>query len=162
MTTRTKIICTIGPACNSLEKIIELCQAGMQVARVNFSHGNHAEHLVVIENLKEARRRLGIPLAIMLDTKGPEIRVGKIKNGTMDLHAGQHLTLLAHEVEGDENGISIIPGFLFSHLKMGMRVLFDDGYLSSEIISIDANKVVVRIANNGHLKNRQRGQYPRC
>jgi pyruvate kinase len=153
MATRTKIICTIGPSCNTLEKIIELCQAGMNVARLNFSHGTYDEHLAVIQHLKVARKQLGIPLAIMLDTKGPEIRVGKIKGGFMDLHPGQLLPLLPHEVEGDINGITILPSFLLEHLHVGMKVLFDDGYILSKIVKIDQGVVVVEIINHGHLKS---------
>ncbi|MBA2728608.1 MAG: pyruvate kinase [Parachlamydiaceae bacterium] len=153
MATRTKIICTIGPSCNTLEKIIDLCRAGMNVARLNFSHGTYAEHLSVIQSLKEARQQLGIPLAIMLDTKGPEIRVGKIKDGFIDLHPGQLLSLLPEEIEGDINGISIHPSFILEHLRIGMRVLFDDGYILSKIVKSDQNGVIVEIINLGHLKS---------
>src|SRR5262245_39270523 len=131
MVRRTKIICTIGPACSSLEKIIELCHAGMNVARLNFSHGTHQDHAQVINYLKQSRQELGIPLAIMLDTKGPEIRVGKIVAGGINLHAGQLLPLLSEEIEGDERGITIYPTFLLRHFWKGMRILFDDGYISS-------------------------------
>jgi pyruvate kinase len=153
MTTRSKIICTIGPSCNTLEKILDLCRAGMNVARINFSHGTHEEHQIVIENLKEARKQLGIPLGIMLDTKGPEIRIGKIKYGLINIVAGQKLLLLSEEIEGDANGISILPGFILKHFWPGMRVLFDDGYISSTVLQVDSNGVLVEINNCGHLKS---------
>lgn len=153
MSTRTKIICTIGPSCNSLEKIIELCRAGMNIARLNFSHGSYPEHLVVIQHLKEAREQLGIPLAILLDTKGPELRVGKIKEGSLQLHAGQLLPLLMTEVEGDAEGISIHPSFALQHLALGMHVLFDDGYISSKVVKINDDGVIVELVNPGHLKS---------
>ena len=109
MPTKTKIICTIGPAVNTLEKMIQLMQAGMSVARLNFSHGTHEEHLNTIKNLKEARRILEKPLAIMLDTKGPEIRLGKIKEGSVFLPAGHQWLLVNEDIEGDETQARIVP-----------------------------------------------------
>lgn len=153
MPNRTKIICTIGPACNSLEMIRALCEAGMNVARLNFSHGSHEEHLTVINLLKQARKELGLPLSIMLDTKGPEIRIGKIKNGGIQLHIGQHLRLVPEEIEGDENGVSLNPGFLLGHFWVGMRILFDDGYISSKVIKVDHSGAIVEIGSHGLLKS---------
>jgi pyruvate kinase len=148
--TRTKIICTIGPACNTYEKIVGLCKAGMDVARINFSHGTHEEHLKVINHLKNARRELKIPLAIMLDTKGPEIRVGKIPGGEISLEAGQHLRLKRDD-NPDGEGIPIAPGFVLKLLTVGTCVLFDDGYISSNVVSSDERGVVVKIEKNGIL-----------
>ena len=107
---RTKIICTIGPSVNTLEKMIELMEAGMNVARLNFSHGTQEEHLLSIKYLKEARERLKQPLAIMLDTKGPEIRLGKFKDGQALLKNGQSFHLLKEEVLGDETQATLTPG----------------------------------------------------
>src|SRR5690349_12384903 len=122
MRTRTKIVCTMGPAVNSLEKILELIQAGMNVARLNFSHGSHAEHLKTINLLKQAREIAQVPLAIMLDTKGPEIRTGIFKdNRTIQLEKGMTVTLVCAEdnVEGDELSIPINPGHILQALKPG-------------------------------------------
>ncbi|MBA3603800.1 MAG: pyruvate kinase [Parachlamydiaceae bacterium] len=152
-TTRTKIICTIGPACNTYEKIIELCKAGMDVARVNFSHGTHEEHLKVFNLLKQVRRELGIPLAIMLDTKGPEIRVGKIPQGEIQLEVGQQIYLRSAEDESMPEGIPIVPGFILKLLTVDTRVLFDDGYISSHVVSTDDNGVTVEVDNNGILRS---------
>lgn len=154
--TRTKIICTIGPACNSFEMILQLCKAGMDVARLNFSHGQHEDHLIVIEHLKKARAQLGIPLAIMLDTKGPEIRVGVIEAGPITLNAGQLVRLCSEEdLPNHPGAIPITPGFVVKLLTVGTRVLFDDGYISSHVVSIEDQTVTVIIDNNGTLSSRK-------
>lgn len=150
---KTKIICTIGPSVDSLEKILELIHAGMNVARINFSHGTHEEHLKVIQNLKIARDQLKKPLAIMLDTKGPEIRLGKIKEGSVILKPGQSWLLLNHEVLGDENQVSILPHDIPEQLHIGTQVLFDDGYISSMVVEKKDNGVVVEINNGGLIRS---------
>ena len=153
--TRTKMICTIGPAVSSYEKILELIKAGMNVARLNFSHGDHKQHAKTIETLKKAREKVKKPLAILLDTKGPEIRVGLIKNDTLTLEKGQKLQLLKQEREGDENGVSLFPGSVVDDIKTGMTILFDDGYISSKVIETHSDHVVVKIENSGVLKSRK-------
>lgn len=150
---RTKIICTMGPSVNSLEMITALAEAGMSVARLNFSHGTHAEHLEVIKMIKEVRTKLKRPIAIMLDTKGPEIRLRRIKNGSVFLSAGHHWLLVKEEVEGDEKRISISPPFVLDRLKVGMRLLFDNGYISSHIVEISSEGVTVEIENGGILSS---------
>src|ERR1700691_3989606 len=107
--TRTKIICTMGPAVSAYEKILELIDAGMNVARINFSHGTHEEHKKVIENLKKAREAKKMPLAIMVDTKAPEIRLGNMENGAVPVQAGQKILLVKKEVVGDDKQISLTP-----------------------------------------------------
>ncbi len=153
MMTRTKIICTIGPAVNTLEKIIQLIEAGMSVARLNFSHGNHDEHLTIINHIKEARKRLQKPLAIMLDTKGPEIRIGKIKGGEVQLHAGQKWRLVKASLEGDAEKVSISPGFILDELQNGEKILFDDGYIESHVVDKTSEGIVVEIYNSGAIKS---------
>lgn len=150
--TRTKVICTIGPACNTYEKIIGLCKAGMNVARLNFSHGTHDEHLIVINHLKNARRELGMPLAIMLDTKGPEIRIGKLHEGEIALQKGDRLSLIdAEKVPPGPMQIPIHPGSILQLIPVGTQVLFDDGYISSQVVSSDSEGVMVEIDNPGLL-----------
>jgi pyruvate kinase len=153
MTCRTKIICTIGPAVSSYEKICELIQAGMNVARLNFSHGTYEEHSAVIETLKEARRKLKVPLAIMLDTRGPEVRVGQIENGSVKLEKGARIKLLNHDAVGNQEGISLRPLGILKDLPVGTRILFDDGYISSLIVETLPEGVVVEIENGGLLKS---------
>lgn len=152
MTTRTKIICTMGPAVNSIDKIIELIEAGMNVARLNFSHGTKEEHEIVINNLKEARQRTGKPLAIMLDTKGPEIRLGVIKNGEITLNAKDRWLLVKDPVIGDENQANLTPPNILDCVSLGTRILFDDGYISSHIVEISERGVLVQIDNGGKIK----------
>ena len=149
--TRTKIICTIGPSVNSTEKMIALMEAGMNVARLNFSHGTHGTHQMTIDMLKEARLKLKRPLAIMLDTKGPEIRVRKVKDGQITLKQGD-IYLLSDDGEG-EHRIVIDPSFILNDLQIGTRVLFDDGYISSHVIEKTSNGVLVLIENGGVLKS---------
>jgi pyruvate kinase len=153
MQTRTKIICTIGPATNSLEKIMQLMEAGMNVARLNFSHGTHPEHLTTIKYLKEARIALNKPLAIMLDTKGPEIRLGKIEGGIINLHAGQKWRLVKQEVIGNQEQVSIVPGSVMENILPGTRILFDDGYVSSQVLEADTEGLLVQIENPGTIRS---------
>src|SRR5262245_42860460 len=153
MSIRTKIICTIGPSVDSLDRMIELVQAGMNIARLNFSHGTHAEHLQAINNLKEVRRRLKIPLAIMLDTKGPEIRIGKIQNDLLTLLPGHRWQLVKESVEGNATRVSITPGSILEQVKLGTTILFDDGYISSSVVDISREAVTVEIHNGGIIKS---------
>lgn len=152
MLTRTKIVCTIGPAVSSYEKMVELIEAGMNVARLNFSHGTQEEHFLAIQNLKKAREATQKPLAIMLDTKGPEIRVGKVVGGALSLQAKQRLRLVAQETESAEE-IPIHPIEVLDSLTVGMKILFDDGYISSQVVEKGAHSVVIEIQNNGVLKS---------
>lgn len=149
MRTRTKIICTMGPAVNTLEKIKELMQAGMTVARLNLSHGTHDEHKQVIELLKLAREQLALPLAIMLDTKGPEIRLGKIGEPALQLTKGHRWTLVKEPIVGDTQRVFVNPPSVLEQLKVGMTVLFDNGYISSKVVEINLEGVVVEIQNAG-------------
>lgn len=153
MTARTKIICTIGPSVNTLEMISKLIEAGMNVARLNFSHGTYQEHTEVIGYIKEARRYLKKPVAIMLDTKGPEIRIGKIKNGEVKLSSGQKWFLLKEQIEGDSEKVTVTPGFILDQIKDGETILFDDGYISSKAIAVTAEGVLVEINNAGTIKS---------
>ncbi|MDP1879336.1 MAG: pyruvate kinase [Parachlamydiaceae bacterium] len=150
---KTKIICTIGPSVNTLEKMLSLIEAGMDVARLNFSHGTHLEHLNSIKLLKEAREKMGSPLAIMLDTKGPEIRLGKLKEGQISLVAGQNWKLSINEFEGDEHSVSVFPGTVLAQLDIGTRVLFDDGYIGSAVIEKLDDGVIVQISNSGSIRS---------
>lgn len=153
MAARTKIICTIGPSVNTLEKISKLIEAGMNVARLNFSHGAYAEHLTMINYIKEARAYLKKPVAIMLDTKGPEIRIGKIKNGEVSLKSGQKWLLVKEQIEGNEERVTINPGYILEQIKEGETILFDDGYISSKVIAVTADGVVVETTNGGLIKS---------
>jgi pyruvate kinase len=153
MRTRTKIICTIGPAVSSYEKILELIDAGMNVARLNFSHGTHEEHAQVIERLKKARIQKKVPLAIMLDTKGPEIRIGRVKGDSVPLPLKQKILLVKEDVEGDSNRLHVTPALALDALQVGMSVLFDDGYITTHVIEKRKEGVVVEVLNPGPIKS---------
>lgn len=153
MIRRTKIICTIGPSVNTFEKIIELIEAGMDGARLNFSHGNHEEHLIVFNRLKEARKQLKKPLSIILDTKGPEIRIGKIKNKEEHLKSGQRWLLVKETIEGDSERVSITPSSVLDEIKEGTTILFDDGYISSNVIARTPEGILVEIRNGGIIRS---------
>ncbi len=155
MLTRTKIICTIGPAVSDPESIRALIKAGMNVARLNFSHGEHADHAKVIDMVKEAREEMDVPIAIMLDTKGPEIRVGDVENGFCSVPPRHHWRLVKDSVLGNAERISVRPPHVLDLLEVGMTVLFDNGYISSTVISRDAEGVVVEIENGGIIKSRK-------
>ena len=150
---RTKIICTIGPSVNSLEKMIQLMENGMSVARINFSHGTHEEHEKTIALLKETREKLQRPLAIMLDTKGPEIRLGKIKEGQVELKTGQRWFLQKEEIVGDETKVTILPANIIDQLKIGTQILFDDGHLSSSVIEKNQEGILVELHNGGSIRS---------
>ncbi|CCB91659.1 pyruvate kinase [Waddlia chondrophila 2032/99] len=152
MACRTKIICTIGPAVNTYDKICALIKAGMNVARLNFSHGSYEEHFSVIEMLKRARKELQVPLAILLDTSGPEVRVGKIQDGEIKVNKGERLRLLDKEVLGGNGVISVNPPGILKGLSVGAQVLFDDGYISSRVKEVAEEWVELEIENYGVLK----------
>jgi len=153
---RTKIVCTIGPASNSDEKMTELLDAGMSVARLNFSHGTHEEHKVVIEKLKSVRKRAGVPLAILLDTKGPEVRVGQLPSGSMQLAEGKQYWLVETVKPGNLDEIPINPPIILKDVKKGTSVLFDDGAISSTVTKVDPDKgVLIRVNNSGKLSSRK-------
>ena len=104
---KTKIICTIGPASNSLKTLKEMCNVGMNVARLNFSHGTHDEHQIVIDNIKKVREELDLPIAIMLDTKGPEYRIGTFKDGKVTVNDGEMFTFTTDDIVGDNKKVSV-------------------------------------------------------
>ena len=152
MHTRTKIVCTIGPAVASYEKMVALIEAGMNVARLNFSHGTHEEHERNIKNLKKARQQTKRPLALMLDMKGPKIRVEKIKNDALTLQPKQRIRLV-EKGDGTANAIPFHPFEVAQALHPGTRILFDDGYIIGEVVEVDEKGVVVEIQNSGVLKS---------
>lgn len=150
--TRTKIICTIGPSVNTLESMIELIGAGMDVARLNFSHGTHQEHAKSIEHLKKAREITQRPLAILLDTKGPEIRIGKTPQDALKVEPGMRLKLAAKE-SSEAHTIPLHPIGVLENIHPGMKILFDDGYIESEVIECTKKEALIEVLNAGVLKS---------
>lgn len=160
MTIRTKIICTIGPAVRSFEKIMELIATGMNVARINFSHGDYQTHESVIETLKRARKEAGVPMAIMLDTKGPEVRIGEIADGGIHLEKGDRLILTPEEIIGTTEKVTIRPGYILEQLEPGAAILFDDGYICSHFIERRPEGILVSIDDGGFLKSGKGVNFP--
>ncbi len=152
--TRTKVICTIGPSVASPEKILELIDAGMNVARINFSHGNYDDHKKVIDMLKKAREKRGVPLAIMLDTKGPEIRIGEISGGEIAVVTGDKLVLVEIPTTAKDE-IQIVPEGILKDIDEDVSVLFDDGYITSKVIAKEKGRITVKILNSGKIKSRK-------
>ncbi len=151
MFTRTKIVCTIGPSVNSFENICALIDAGMDVARLNCSHGTHEEHAKSIALLKKAREEKNKPLALMLDLRGPKICVGDIQNGALSLKTGQRICLV-EKGDGSPEAIELNPFEVIQALKPGMKILFDDGSIISEVVEVLERRIVVEIQNPGVLK----------
>lgn len=160
MSIRTKIICTIGPSVSSYEKIRELIDAGMNVARINFSHGSYEEHEQIILNIKKARKDANVPIAIMLDTKGPEVRLGVIAGGSAQLVTGQKWLLVGEEIQGNQEQVTIRPGYVLDRVLVGSKVLFDDGYICSQVLEKREDGVVVEIENSGEIKTGKGVNFP--
>ncbi len=152
----------MGPSVNSLEKAIHLIQSGMDVARLNFSHGSHDEHGNIISILKEAREKTQRPLAIMLDTKGPEIRLGKVPKGGIPVNPGSRITLIKEQMEGTSEKISIRPDFVLDHLKVGTIVLIDNGYILSKVVEVGPEGIVLEIENTGVIYSSKGVNIPNC
>lgn len=153
MKNKTKIICTIGPAVATEERMIALINAGMNCARLNFSHGTHEEHEVILDRLQKVRKDLKVPLAIMLDTKGPEIRLGKIAGGEFFLKQGDHWKLVKDKVEGNEERVTITPAFVVDQVKVGTRILFDDGYFSTVVVAKTDDWLEIEVENGGLIRS---------
>lgn len=150
---KTKIICTIGPTSDNSEMIEQLMLCGMNAARLNFSHGDYEEHRKRIEKIKIIREKLNKPVAIMLDTKGPEIRTGKFKEGKVELSEGSKFTFTTREVIGDETICSISYSNLPSDLKQGDTILVDDGLVGFGVDRIEGTEVFCTILNSGVIGN---------
>ena len=149
---KTKIVCTMGPNTDNREIMKELALNGMDVARFNFSHGDHAEHKHRLEILDSVREELGIPIASLLDTKGPEIRTGKLKDGKkVTLKEGDLYTLTTEEIVGDETRGYINYAGLAEDVKPGDRILIDDGLIELHVREVNGTDIVCRIENGGEL-----------
>ncbi len=157
---RTKIVCTIGPASRSLETILAMIDAGMDVARINLSHADRQTHAATIALLKEAMARSGKQVAIMLDTKGPEIRVGTFASGRVHLEAGATFTLTTQPVPGTERQVFVPYQQLTEQVAPGALLLLDDGKITMEVESVGASEVRCRVLNGGYLSDRKKLTLP--
>ncbi|MEG0254277.1 MAG: pyruvate kinase [Vagococcus sp.] len=154
---KTKIVCTIGPASETVETLVELMNNGMNVARLNFSHGDFEEHGARIKNIREAAKITGQTIAILLDTKGPEIRTNNMKDGIVELSTGDVVRIAMEEVEGTKEKFSVTYSELINDVEVGSHILLDDGLIDLEVIEIDKanNELVTKVLNEGVLKNKK-------
>ena len=155
---QTKIICTIGPISDSKVEMRKLINAGMDVMRMNFSHGDHAQHLGRLETLKSLNKELGTYVASLLDTKGPEVRTHLFKNGKVTIKEDSEVTIHMEEILGDEFNISVSYSKLYEDVKPGELIIVDDGYLSLLVMDVDFDKKTIRtVAQNDHTIKDRRG-----
>ena len=157
---KTKIICTIGPACDDEETLTRMCEAGMNVARLNFSHGTHEEHLVLIDLIKRVREKLNLPIAIMLDTKGPEYRIKTFRDKKVRLNDGDTFTFTTEDIIGDETRVSVTYPNLTKDLSVGDRILVNNGLVIFDVERIEETNVVCRVVSGGELSDRKSMNFP--
>jgi pyruvate kinase len=152
---KTKIVCTLGPATDPKGVIEDIIKKGMNVARYNFSHGTHDEHLVRINDIKKLRDELETPVALLLDTKGPEIRIKKFKEGKVTLKKGDFFTLTTRDIEGDDKQVSVTYENLPEDVNRGNNILIDDGLIELKVINKNKTDVECEILNGGDISNRK-------
>ena len=153
---KTKIVCTLGPATDKEEVLEQLITGGMNVARCNFSHGSYDEHTVRINKVKELREKHGKSTAVMLDTKGPEIRLGLFREHEVVLEAGQNFVLYCtEEHEGDKDGVSITYPELSQDVEDGTTILIDDGLVEMEVVEHSPECIVCQVKNGGKVSDRK-------
>ena len=157
---KTKIVCTIGPASENEATLTAMCQAGMNVARLNFSHGSHPEHKKKIDLIKAVREKLDLPIAIMLDTKGPEYRIGLFENARVTIQEGQDFTFTVEDVMGDETRVSVNYKGLNKDLKVGNIVTVNNGMVKFCVESIDGPNIHCKCLTGGDLSNRKSMSFP--
>ena len=157
---KTKIICTIGPSSENEEVLTQMCLAGMNVARLNFSHGTYPEHEKKIELIKRVREKLGLPIAILLDTKGPEYRIKTFASGKVEIAEGADFTFTVDEVEGDETKVSVNYKALNKDLKPGDTVTVNNGMVKFEVQEIVGSDIRCKCLIGGTLSNRKSMSFP--
>ena len=150
---KTKIICTIGPACDSEKSLTELCLAGMNVARLNFSHGTHEQHLEKINRIKAVREKLNMPIAIMLDTKGPEYRIKTFEDGKIELNDGDTFTFTTEEIIGNQERVSVNYKGLINDLSVGDKILVNNGLVVFEVTSLTDTDAICKVVSGGEISN---------
>ncbi len=157
---KTKIICTIGPASESEQVLTNMCLAGMNVARFNFSHGTHADHKKKMDMVKVVREKLNLPIAIMLDTKGPEYRIGTFANGKVEIKTGNQFVFTTNNIIGDETIVSVNYTNMTHCLNAGDRILVNNGLVVFEVINIQDDKIVCKTIHGGTLSDRKSMCFP--
>lgn len=157
---KTKIICTIGPACSNEDTLEQMCLAGMNVARLNFSHGTHQDHAEHIRMIKNVRERLKLPVAIMLDTKGPEYRIGTFANHKISLKEGDSFTFTTDDIIGDEARVSVTYKELPREMAPGDRILLNNGLLSFRVSQVIGHDILCTVVDGGELSDRKSMSFP--
>ena len=157
---KTKIICTVGPASASEDVLTRMCHAGMNVARLNFSHGTHADHAEKLEAIRRVRERLGLPIAIMLDTKGPEYRIGCFEGGRVTLNDGDKFSFTTEDVMGDVSRVSVSYKNLIEELAVGDRILLNNGLVVFEVIGLHGHEAECRVVAGGVVSDRKSMNFP--
>lgn len=157
---KTKIVCTIGPACSDEQTLTAMCNAGMNVARLNFSHGTHEQHQEKIDLIKKVRKKLNMPIAILLDTKGPEYRIKTFKDGKVFLNDGDNFTFTTADISGDETRVAVSYEGLARDLNVGDRVLLNNGLLIFEVIETTDTDVLTKVIVGGELSDRKSMSFP--
>ena len=157
---KTKIVCTLGPACRNEETLTKMVQAGMNVARLNFSHGDYEEHARNIELIKKVREKLNVPLPIMLDTKGPELRIKTFKNHKISLKEGDEFTFTTEEIEGDETRVSVSYKGIVNDLEPGDTILLNNGLLIFRVTQVDEKDVKTKVEVGGDLSDKKSMFFP--
>ena len=157
---KTKLICTIGPASENEETLTRMFEAGMNVARLNFSHGSHEEHQKKIDLIKKVREKMNLPVAIMLDTKGPEYRIRTFRDGRITLKEGDPFTFTTEEIEGDETRVAVNYKGLVNDLKVGDRITVNNGMVVFEVRALKGNDAVCEVITGGVLSNKKSMSFP--
>lgn len=157
---KTKIICTVGPACSNEETLTQMCEAGMNVARLNFSHGTHEQHKKMIELIKKVREKLNMPIAIMLDTKGPEYRIKTFKDGTITLNDGDEFIFTTEDIIGDKERVSVNYKGLINDLEIGDTILVNNGLVIFKVKELTDKNAICDVITGGELSNQKSMSFP--
>ena len=157
---KTKIICTIGPASENEETLTQMCLAGMNVARLNFSHGSHEEHKAKIELIKKVREKLDMPIAILLDTKGPEYRVKTFLNGKVTVKTGADFTFTTDEIEGDETRVSVNYKNLHNEMQPGGEITVCNGMVKFQVVEVVGHDIRCKCLVGGEMSSRKSMSFP--
>lgn len=157
---KTKIICTVGPACNNEDTLTKMCLAGMNVARLNFSHGTHAQHKEMIDLIKKVREKLSVPIAIMLDTKGPEYRIKTFESGKITLNDGDTFTFTTNDIVGNQEKVSVNYKGLIDDLDVGDTILVNNGLVIFKVKELTKTDAVCDVMTGGELSNQKSMSFP--
>lgn len=157
---KTKIICTIGPASQNEETLTQMCLAGMNVARLNFSHGDHAEQKNKVDLIKKVREKLNLPIAMMLDTKGPEYRIKTFEKGKISLNDGDTFTFTVDDVVGNQERVSVTFPDLIKNLKVGDTIMVSNGLIIFEVVKLKGNDAICKVISGGEVSDKKSMNFP--